>query len=156
MIAARDTPVPFEAYSGKGPYAFISYAHADKPLVYKCMNWLRNNGVHMWYDEGIPPAGEWVEEIATAIKGCSLFLVFISPHAVNSRYVRSEVGYALSLLKDILPVYQKETDLPAGFDLCMKPFQSIRCQEDEDWRENLLALLISKGLIHRDGKLVLK
>ena len=78
MIATRDTPNPFEAYSGEGPYAFVSYAHADKVTVYKHMSWLRKNGVHMWYDEGIPPAGEWVEEIATAIKGSRLFLLFIS------------------------------------------------------------------------------
>ena len=133
MIATRDTPVPFEAYSGEGPYVFVSYAHADKPIVYECMNWLRNNGVDMWYDEGIPPAGEWVEEIATAIKGSRLFLVFISPHAVDSRYVRSEVGYALSLDKDILSIYLKETDLPAGLDLCLQPFQSIRALE-EGWK----------------------
>ena len=55
---------------------------------------LHENGANIWYDEGIKAAGEWVEEIAYAIKNSSLFLVFISPRAVDSRYVKSEVGYA--------------------------------------------------------------
>ena len=133
MIATRDVPPPFEAYSGEEHYAFVSYAHADKQLVYESMVWLRDNGVNIWYDEGIPPAGEWVEEIATAIKGARLFLVFLTPHAVDSRYVRNEVGYAMSLGKDILSVYLRETDLPAGLDLCLQPYQSIRSLEDE-WK----------------------
>ena len=134
MIANNTTPVPFEAYSGEGSYTFVSYAHADKAFVYECMDWLRKQGVDMWYDEGIAPAGEWVEEIASAIKGAKLFIVFISPDAVESRYVRSEVGYALSLDKDILSIYLKETDLPAGLDLCLQPFQSIQTS-DTDWRK---------------------
>ncbi len=134
MIANNATPVPFEAYSGEGSYTFVSYAHADKVFVYECMDWLRKQGVDMWYDEGIAPAGEWVEEIATAIKGSKLFIVFISPDAVESRYVRSEVGYALSLDKDILSIYLRETDLPAGLDLCLQPFQSIQTS-DADWRK---------------------
>ena len=134
MIANNTTPVPFEAYSGEGSYTFVSYAHADKAFVYECMDWLRKQGVDMWYDEGIAPAGEWVEEIASAIKGSKLFVVFISPDAVESRYVRSEVGYALSLDKDSLSIYLKETDLPAGLDLCLQPFQSIQTS-DNDWRK---------------------
>jgi len=134
MITNNTTPVPFEAYSGEGSYIFVSYAHADKVFVYECMDWLRKQGVDMWYDEGIAPAGEWVEEIATAIKGSTLFIVFISPDAVESRYVRSEVGYALSLDKDILSIYLRETDLPAGLDLCLQPFQSIQTS-DADWRK---------------------
>ena len=31
------------------------------------MREFRDAGVNMWYDEGIQPAGEWVEEIAHAI-----------------------------------------------------------------------------------------
>ena len=75
---------PFEAYSGDGPYTFVSYAHADKVIVFDAMRQLFDRGANMWYDEGIKPAGEWVEEIAHAIKASSLFLVFISPRSVDS------------------------------------------------------------------------
>ena len=108
MIASNATPVPFEAYSGEGSYTFVSYAHADKAFVYECMDWLRKQGVDMWYDEGIAPAGEWVEEIDTAIKGSTLFIVFISP----ARYAASSVSssflsacYAYFLVLFVLVVF---------------------------------------------------
>ena len=60
-------PPPFDAYSGEGPYTFVSYAHADKVMVFEAMRKLNEKGANIWYDEGIKPAGEWVEEIAHAI-----------------------------------------------------------------------------------------
>ena len=92
MISSADIPEPFESYSGEGPYVFVSYAHADKIPVYQSMREFKDAGVNLWYDEGIQPAGEWVEEIAHAIKRSSLFVVFVSPRSVDSRFVKSEVG----------------------------------------------------------------
>ena len=59
------------------------------------MREFKKAGVNIWYDEGIPAASEWVEEIAHAIKKSSLLVVFVSPRSVNSKYVKSEVGFAL-------------------------------------------------------------
>jgi len=134
---------PFDAYSGEGPYTFISYAHADKVMVFNAMRKLYDRGANIWYDEGIKPAGEWVEEIANAIKGSSLFLVFISPRSVDSRYVRSEVGYALSENKEILTVFLEETTLPAGLALCLQQFQSIFLSE-ENWLEKAMEAISEK------------
>lgn len=134
---------PFDAYSGDGPYSFVSYAHADKVLVFNAMRKLHKCGANIWYDEGIKPAGEWVEEIANAIKGSSLFLVFISPRSVDSRYVRSEVGYALSENKEILTIFVEETTLPAGLALCLQQFQSILLSE-ENWQDKALEAIFEK------------
>ena len=73
---------PFESYVGHDPYIFISYAHRDKEKVYPCLEFLNNQNINIWYDEGIPPSAEWVEEIAQAIKKSCLFFVFMSPHAL--------------------------------------------------------------------------
>ena len=129
MISPSDIPEPFESYSGEGPYVFVSYAHADKISVYQSMREFRDAGVNMWYDEGIQPAGEWVEEIAHAIKKSAMFVVFVSPRSVDSRFVKSEVGYALSENKDILTIYLEDTTLPAGLSLCLQQFQSIFISE---------------------------
>ena len=129
MISSADIPEPFESYSGQGPYVFVSYAHADKIPVYQTMREFREAGVNMWYDEGIQPAGEWVEEIAHAIKRSSMFVVFVSPRSVDSRFVKSEVGYALSENKDILTIYLEDTTLPAGLSLCLQQFQSVFVSE---------------------------
>jgi formylglycine-generating enzyme required for sulfatase activity len=134
---------PFEAYSGDGPYSFISYAHADKVLVFDSMRKLHENGANIWYDEGIKAAGEWVEEIAHAIKNSSLFLVFISPRAVDSRYVKSEVGYALSENKEILTIFVEDTTLPAGLALCLQQFQSISL-DDPSWQEKALKAIFQR------------
>jgi len=136
-------PPPFDAYSGEGPYTFVSYAHADKVMVFEAMRKLNQKGANIWYDEGIKPAGEWVEEIAHAIKASSLFLVFISPRSVDSRYVKSEVGYALSENKEILTVYVEETTLPAGLSLCLQQFQSVFLQ-DANWKDKALETIFDK------------
>ena len=47
---------------------------------------LMMRGINIWYDEGIQPSTEWVEEIAQAIKNSSLFVLFVSPSAVVSVY----------------------------------------------------------------------
>lgn len=134
---------PFEAYSGEGPYTFISYAHADKVVVFDAMRQLHERGANIWFDEGIKPAGEWVEEIAHAIKASSLFLVFISPRSVDSRYVRSEVGYALSENKEVLTIFVEETTLPAGLSLCLQQFQSVFLN-DGNWKEKALETIFER------------
>jgi len=65
---SSEVPAPFEAYSGDGPSIFVSYAHADKVVVFDAIRQLHEKGANIWYDEGIQAAGEWVEEIAHAIK----------------------------------------------------------------------------------------
>lgn len=143
MISSKDVPEPFESYSGDGPYIFVSYAHADKVTVYESIRYFRDAGVNLWYDEGIPPAGEWVEEIAHAIKRSVLFVVFVSPRSVDSRFVRSEVGYALSENKEILTIFLEDTTLPAGLSLCLQQFQSILVSEN-DWCERASSTMLAK------------
>ncbi len=107
------------------------------------MRKLHENGANIWYDEGIKAAGEWVEEIAHAIKNSSLFLVFISPRAVDSRYVKSEVGYALSENKEILTIFVEETTLPAGLSLCLQQFQSVS-MDDPTWLEKAMKAIFQR------------
>ena len=82
--------------------------------------------------EGIPPSTEWVEEIAQAIKKSSLFVLFMSPQAVSSRFVRNEISYAVSLDKNILTIYLEKTLLPEGLSLNLQPFQSLEVS-NQDW-----------------------
>lgn len=124
---------PFESYVGHDPYIFISYAHRDKEKVYPCLEFLNNQNINIWYDEGIPPSAEWVEEIAQAIKKSCLFVVFMSPHSLESRYVVNEINYAFSLNKNILTIYLEETMLSGGLSLCLQPFQSLETSFD-DWQ----------------------
>jgi len=118
-------PAPFEAYTGKEPYLFASYAHVDGEIVYPELTYLHEQGYRIWYDEGIDPGNEWPEEVAKALASASHFIVFISPNAVNSRNVRNEINFAINNQKPFLAIYIKETELPPGLALRMGDIQAV-------------------------------
>ena len=91
--------LPFRAYKGENPFIFVSYAHSDKLQVYPIMDFLNKSGFNIWYDEGISVSEEWIKSIVTNIEKSSAFLVFISPHIIDSKYVRREISYALDIDK---------------------------------------------------------
>ena len=116
---------PFEAYQGDQPYIFISYAHKDSEVVYGEITELHENGFNIWYDEGIEASNEWPEEIANAVIGCSVFLVFISPRSTASVNCRNEINLALNEGKPFLAIHLEESSLPPGLRLRMGDLQAI-------------------------------
>lgn len=117
--------VPFDAYQGKEPYIFVSYAHKDRDIVYNEIKRLHEEGYRIWYDEGIQPSNEWSEEIAVAINNCLAFLVFISPQSIESVNVCNEINYALRKKKKFIAIHIVETILPPGLELQMGSIQAI-------------------------------
>ena len=120
-VSTTSVPEPFESYSGEESYIFVSYAHLDKSSVYDAIRMFNDASINIWYDEGIQPSTEWVEEIAQAIR-IPRVVLFVSPSAVVA-FVRNEINYAVSLDKNILTVYLEETHLPEGLALCLQPYQ---------------------------------
>ena len=116
---------PFEAYDGDDPYIFVSYAHKDSEKIFKEISFLHDEGYNIWYDEGIGASSEWPEEIANAVIGCSIFLVFISPRSTASVNCRNEINLALNENKPFLAVYTEESVLPPGLRLRMGDLQAI-------------------------------
>ena len=152
-IIKDEIPEPFESYTGHDPYIFVSYARLDKSFVYNTLQIFHDAKVNIWYDEGIPPSTEWVEEIAQAIKKSSLFVLFMSPQAVSSRFVRNEINYAVSLDKNILTIYLEETLLPEGLSLCLQPYQSMEVT-DQDWLQKACMAIQTQISEEEDGNLV--
>jgi len=116
---------PFAAYTGDEPYIFVSYAHEDDEIVYPEIQWLKDQGFNIWYDEGISPGTEWRAELSDSIKESSLFLYFITPKSVASNHCLGEVNLATDYQKQILAVYMEETELPSGMDLTLSTIQAI-------------------------------
>jgi|TARA_Y100000310_G_scaffold200121_2_gene200134 serine/threonine-protein kinase len=87
---------PFPAYQGDEPYIFVSYSHEDSDVVFSEIQWLKDQGFNIWYDEGINPGSEWRRELAESIEASSLFLYFITPSSVTSEHCEREVNYAYS------------------------------------------------------------
>ena len=97
---------PFEAYRGDEPYVFICYAHDDQAAVYPEITWLHEQGINVWYDEGISPgARSGARSSGKLSNGAERFLYFVSPRSVASRHCRNELNFAQNHDKAILSVY---------------------------------------------------
>jgi len=134
---------PFPAYQGDEPYVFICYAHDDQAVVHPEITWLHEQGVNVWYDEGISPGEEWSEELGQAIEGAERFLYFVSPRSVASRHCRNELNFAQNHDKPMLSVYLEETELPSGVELVISASQAILKPDlsKTDYRARLLRAL---------------
>lgn len=107
---------PFKAYDGNSPFIFVSYSHADKLHVYPVIDYLNKGGAKIWYDEGIPISENWRKIIVDHIEKCKCFLVFITPHIINSDYVQKEINFALKRKKPFFSVFLRETKLPSEIE----------------------------------------
>ena len=132
---------PFPSYQGSEPYTFVCYSHEDSEEVYADLVWLREQGLHIWYDEGISPGAGWRDEVARAIEGAALFLLFISPSAVESPHCIREVGFATDQNVNLLAVHLTPTVLPRGLRLAILDRQAILKHQlpTEAYQRNLLA-----------------
>ncbi len=108
--------MPFSAYDGDGSFVFVSYSHTDRLQVYPIIDYLNKTGKNIWYDEGISISEDWKKSIVDNLERCSAFLVFITPHIIDSEYVRKEISFALKKHKPFFSVYLKETQLPSELE----------------------------------------
>ncbi len=86
---------PGSAYGGSEPFVFISYAHADRDKVYPEIEWMQQNGLHVWWDEGISPGAEWTDTLAERIQNCTHFIYFLTPASIESEHCRRELNFAI-------------------------------------------------------------
>ncbi len=96
------------------PDIFISYSRANSEFVDRLDADLRARGFNVWVDRHRLEGGQlWAQEIDTGIARCDLFLLVLSPTAVESPYVRHEFEEAERLGKRLLPVVFKNCVIPA-------------------------------------------
>jgi tetratricopeptide (TPR) repeat protein len=132
---------PFAAYSGDDPYVFVCYAHKDSAVVYADLVHLRDSGVNIWYDEGIPAGTGWRGEIAGAIKGAQKFIFYVSEASLKSSHCLREVDYALSHELEIIPVYLETCVLPTELEFGLNRVQALFRHQDDRFMERLLQAL---------------
>ena len=131
---------------------FISYAARDRERVLGLVERLRNAGVTVWIDQvGIDVSTMWSQEIVSAIKGCKVMLLSISPHSTESENVVKELALASERKKPIIPVYLEAAEIPETME-----YQLAGIQRVEYFRENedaafkaMLRSLIKRG-VHVD------
>ena len=118
--------MPFKAYEGDDPFVFVSYSHTDRLQVYPIIDYLNKTGINIWYDEGIPVSEDWKKSIVENLERCRTFLVFITPHIIDSDYVRKEISFALKKKKKLFAVYLKETELPNELEFEIADIQLMK------------------------------
>lgn len=92
---------------------FVSYAREDAGLILPLARALLHQGVDLWMDQlRISPGANWDKSVEDALYRCAKFLLFLSPAAVASEEVLSELRVALNERKSIVPVLCQPCRIP--------------------------------------------
>jgi len=143
---------PFSAYQGDEPYIFVCYAHEDAGTVYPELQQLRDAGVNIWYDEGIPPGANWRAQIGGALDGAEKVLFYASSASMASDHCNREINYALDEDKSIVPVLLDDSPLPADLKMGLSRVQMIHKSElsEDAYIRTLGGALGATGLTAED------
>ena len=95
---------------------------------------LRDAGVTVWIDQaGIDVATMWSQEIVSAIRGCKVMLLSISPRSTESENVVKELALASERKKPIIPVYLEQAEIPETMEYQLAGIQRVEYfVENED------------------------
>lgn len=129
---------------------FISHSACDRAFVERLVGMLQRHGVPYCYsDTSIQGGQQWHDEIGAALGRCDWVLVLLSPAAVRSRWVKSELLYSLRqerLDKRIVPLLLQD----CAFDdlsWTLGAMQMIDFRSDYD--DGCRALLRTWGIGYR-------
>jgi hypothetical protein len=148
LPAAATPPDSQLEAAGSRPAVFISYRRKDLTFVTQLHQELTTRGIPAWFDqENIEVADHWRTSIAEGIRDCKVFVLVLSPDAVESVNIRKEVDLAEKYNKAIVPLMWRNTEIPAAFDYALAGIQYIDFKETAS-QENFTELTeILKHLI---------
>ncbi len=121
---------------------FISHSDFDRDFATQVAEMLRNHGIPVWFSaNSIKGAQQWHDEIGSALNRCDWFIIILSPHAVDSMWVKRELIFALQqrrLVDKIIPLLFKPCNY-TNFSWTLSQFQIIDfTQSFEDGCRELL------------------
>ncbi len=129
---------PFGAYEGDEPCIFVCYAHEDSDVVYPEMAWLHEQGLNLWYDEGISAGKNWRAAIGDSLLGASHVLFYISEHSLQSDHCNREINLALDEGKDVIPVYLEDVELTSDLKVGLNRVHALYRDQDASYQQHLL------------------
>lgn len=92
---------------------FISYPRKNAGFALKLARELKAAGFQVWFDQlDIPAGSRWDDEVQKALTECEIFMVILTPEAIESQNVKDEIGYAIDSGKRILPVLLQRCNIP--------------------------------------------
>ena len=133
------------AYVGNEPFVFVSYAHSDKQIAESVIIGLKQKMCRVFYDDGLTPGEPWNDELAEKVIKCECLVVLLTNNSASSKYVRTELNFAIAKDKTIIPVMFGKTKLPPGIEMMLSPYQFIIVDpiKEKNYLENLLEKLIN-------------
>jgi len=136
---------PLPTTEASDGFIFVSYKREEFPRIARILKQVIGWGYYIWYDRGIPGGTDWDDVIESRIAGCGAVVVFLSPAAVGSRFVRREVKLADALGKRIIPVFVEDAPLLMGLALLLNERQGLRVA-DSDFLAQMQKALRTHGL----------
>jgi hypothetical protein len=132
--------------------AFLSHSSLDRQLASGIAEVLQRHGVPVWYSHAnILGAQQWHDEIGAALQRCDWFLLILTPHSVESMWVKRELLFALQqdrFENRIVPLLYQ----PCAFDRLSWVLSSFQIVDFQDVHEDgYRALLRLWGLGYRAG-----
>lgn len=116
---------------GQQMQVFVSHAHEDSAWCNAFVAAMRQAGADVWYDEHNLGYGRLMDVIERELKERRVFLVVLSPAAVDSPWVRREVFAAISLHdtepdRIVLPIMAQ----PCAVPLLWREYRWLSGQND--------------------------
>jgi hypothetical protein len=93
-------------------HVFISYSRIDRPYVDQLAAFLTTEGIPVWYDYRLAAGETFDATIETQIDTCAAFVVVLTPHSVQSKWVGLEIGRADDEDRAILPLLLEPCKAP--------------------------------------------
>ena len=136
---------PFQAYRGDDASVFVCYAHEDADIVYPELAWLNDQGIKIWYDEGISAGANWRATIGDALMKADRVLFYVSRESLRSDHCNREINLALDEGKELVPVYLEDVELTSDLKVGLNRVQALHRERDANYRQNILRALGSTG-----------
>jgi formylglycine-generating enzyme required for sulfatase activity len=109
---------------------FISYSSSDKAAADQICAALEGAGLGCWIaPRDIPPGADYPAAILEGVKQARAIVVIVTPAAVASPHILSEVGHAFSAKKPIVPFRLSAADLPPDFDYFLSMSQWLDARD---------------------------
>lgn len=118
---------------------FLSYAHKDIEIVSAIRDRLKEEGLNVFFDEGISIGVDFADCIKEAISSSKIVVPVITQNAVKSKSVQKEIEEALKIADDSAVVV-----IPVFLDL------DINTEETD----GIMQLSVLQGVICKDGNAI--
>jgi hypothetical protein len=127
---------------------FLSHSSQDHAFVMTMAEVLGRHAIPVWYSEvNIAGSQLWHDEIGVALNRCDWFVVILSPHSVQSLWVKRELLFALQQNRfayRIIPLLYQPCD-PTQLSWVLPQFQIVDFTQSHDADYRALLRIWSVG-----------